>query len=171
MKSLNLLAVAIALALAACDNTATSPTPISRPKLMPARPSAELVANNRFDINTVALSDCGSEDVLVTGTFHEVLTITSDNAGGFHVNDHVDFTGLHGVGVVSGTQYVGHQSQTVNFNVAHDLLGFEGTQPLDFTLTGTGSAPDEVFSAIMHITVNANGEVTSFVDNIRVKCS
>ena len=171
MKYLKFSAVAVALALAACDNTPTLPTQTARPLLMPTRPSAALVANTRFDINTVALSDCGSEDVLVTGTFHQVLTITADNAGGFHVNDHIDFTGLHGVGVVSGTQYVSHQTQTTNFNVSHDLIGFEVTQPLNFTLIGRGTAPDEVFSALLHITVNANGELTSFVDNIRVKCS
>jgi hypothetical protein len=167
MKGVNLSVVAATLLLAACDNT---PTALTRPT-PPTTSRAALVANNRVEVNTIALSDCGTEDVLVTGSFHQVLTITVDNAGGFHVNDHLDFTGLQGVGVVTGTQYVAHQTQMINFNVSKDLIGAEVTQPLVFTLIGSGSAPDEVFVAIQHFTINANGELTSFVDNFRVKCS
>lgn len=167
MKGVSLSLVAGTLLLAACDN---APTALTRPA-SPTTSRAALVANNRVDVNTVALSDCGGEDVLVTGNFHQVLTITVDNAGGFHVNNHLDFTGLQGVGVVTGTQYVAHQVQMINFNVSKDLIGVEVTQPLVFTLIGRGSAPNEVFVAIQHFTINANGEFTSFVDNFRVKCS
>ena len=167
MKGVSLSLVAGALLLTACDNT---PTALTRPT-PPTTSRSALVVNNRVDVNTVALSDCGTEDVLVTGSFHQVLTITVDNAGGFHVNNHLDFTGLQGVGVVSGTEYVAHQTQMMNFNISKDLIGAEVTQPLVFTLIGRGSAPDEVFVAIQHFTVNANGELTSFVDNFHVKCS
>ena len=166
MKRIALFSLAAALSLAACDKAPTAPV---RPSVN--GPSRALVINRRFPLNGTALSDCGREAVLVTGSFHRVLTITNDNAGGFHVNDHMDYTGLQGTGVISGSQYVAQQISTVNFNVPGPTVGFEVTQTLMFTLIGQGTAPNEVLTALIHYTVNANGELTTYVDNFRVKCS
>jgi hypothetical protein len=165
MKRIALLSLAAALSLAACDKAPTAP---ARPTITGA--SKELVINRRFPINGTALSDCGREAVLVSGTFQRVLTITNDGAGGFHVNDHFDYIGLQGTGVISGNQYVSQQISTVNFSVPGPTVGFEVTQPLTFTLIGQGTVPNEVLTALIHYTVNANGELTTFVDNFRVKC-
>ena len=165
MKRIALLSLAAGLSLAACDKAPTAPV---RPTI--TGPSQALVINNRFPINGTALSDCGGEAVLVSGTFHRVLTITNDGAGGFHVNDHIDYTGLEGTGAISGNQYVAKQISMVSFNVPAQTVGFEVTQPLMFTLIGQGTTPNEVFTALIHYTVNANGELTTYVDNLRVKC-
>jgi hypothetical protein len=154
------------MALVACDMAPTTST-----GLRPADPNFALVINRQVPIGTTALSDCGGEDIAVTGTFHRVLTITSDQAGGFHVNDHFDFTGLKGASALTGANYVANQISLVNFNVSASTLGFEVTQPITFKLIGQGSAPDEVATGLVHYTINANGELTTYVDSFRVKCS
>jgi hypothetical protein len=166
MKRIPLFSLAAALSLAACEKAPTEP---ARPSVN--GPSLALVINRRFPVDGTALSDCGREDVLVTGTFHRVLTITNDNAGGYHVNDHLDYTGLQGFGVISGSKYVAQQIVTVNFNVPGQTLGFEVTQGTMFTLIGQGTVPNEVLTALIHYTIDANGALTTYVDNFRVKCS
>ena len=165
MRKLFLLLPAV-VTLSACDRSPTAPT-----QLRPQNASRALVINRRFDVATTALSDCGRENVTVTGTFHRVLTITSNQAGGFHVNDHADFTGLQGTGVISGANYVSRQISVVNFNIPGPTIGLEVTQLLTFTLIGQGTVQDEVVTALVHYTINANGELTTFVDNFRIKCS
>jgi hypothetical protein len=154
------------MALVACDKAPTAPT-----GLRPEAPNFAVVINRQFPISTTALSDCGGEDIAVTGTFHRVLTITSDQTGGFHVNDHFDYTGLTGTSAITGANYVANQISLVNFNVSASTLGFEVTQPITFKLIGQGSAPDEVVTGLVHYTINANGELTTFVDSFRIRCS
>ncbi len=67
---------------------------------MTSRCEGRKIENATDPVVGTALSECGGEDVAVTGTFHRILTITSDNAGGFYVDDHQDFTGLQGAGHV-----------------------------------------------------------------------
>ena len=160
-----LLLLPALLALTACENPPTAPT-----TLRASDPAFALVINRRFPVVGTALSDCGREDVAVTGTFHRVLTITSDGAGGFHVNDHLDYTGMQGTGVITGANYVSRQISLVNFNVPGQTVGFEVTQSIKFNLIGQGTVPDEVLTALVHYTINANGELTTYVDNYRVKC-
>lgn len=165
MRHFTLLLPAL-MALVACDKAPTAPTGVR-----PTDPNFAVVINRQDPITTTALSDCGGEDIAVTGTFHRVLTITSDRAGGFHVNDHLDFTGLKGTSAITGANYLANQISLVNFNVSASTVGFEVTQPITFKLIGQGSAPDEVAMGLVHYTINANGELTTFVDNFRVKCS
>ena len=160
------LLLPVLMALVACDTAPTAST-----GLRPVDPNFALVINRQFPVSTTALSDCGGEDIAVTGTFHRVLTITSDQAGGFHVNDHFDYTGLRGTSAITGANYVANQISLVNFNVSASTVGFEVTQPITFKLIGQGSAPDEVATGLVHYTINANGELTTFVDNFRIRCS
>ncbi|MFN2637789.1 MAG: hypothetical protein ABR585_12255 [Gemmatimonadaceae bacterium] len=164
MRKLDLLLPAV-IALAACDKT---PANVTGPRA--GDPNLALVINRRFDVVGTALSDCGGEDIAVTGTFHRILTITSDRAGGFHVNDHMDYTGLQGTSAITGAKYVANQISVVNFNVPGPQLGFEVTRETSFKLIGQGTAPDEVLTMLIHYTINANGELTTFVDNFRVRC-
>jgi hypothetical protein len=154
-----------ALALIACEQTPVEPVVGVHTTL-----AAVQQLNDRFEINGTALSDCGGEAVAVTGTYQHLITITSDGAGGFHVNDHQNFTGLQGTGLVSGAHYVAHQISVVNFNVSATSLGFEVSEPTTFTLIGQGQVPNEVLTMLVHYTVDANGALTSYVDNLRVKC-
>ena len=78
---------------------------------------------------------------------------------------------MTGTSATTGANYVANQISLVNFNVSASTVGFEVTQPITFKLIGQGSAPDEVATGLVHYTIDANGELTTFVDNFRVKCS
>ena len=81
----------------------------------------------------------------------------------------MNFSQLHGEGVLTGARYVSQEA--VNFSVHLTELGQSTTLTDHFTLTGQGGVPNEVLQARFHITRNANGTVTSFADEFRVKCT
>lgn len=158
MKRVALL-VAAAL-LAACDST-TSPTNAATPG-----PTAQVIRNVRFERQTFAGNDCTGAVVAVDVTFHVVLAVTSDAAGGFHLAFHRNIEGT-GVNAATGTQYVVTQEDHNEFNVAQ---GVEQTVLTHFNLISKGSAPNEVAQILFHITITPDGNVSSFHDSFRIQC-
>jgi hypothetical protein len=63
--------------LAACDGAPTQPTtsPVDRP-------SFALDQKHRDHVETVAFSDCGRQNILMTGVFHLMSDLTSDGGVG-----------------------------------------------------------------------------------------
>jgi hypothetical protein len=84
---------------------------------------------------------------------------------------HLDFQGFKGTGVTTGSEYVSQQTTNFTFNFPASTLGSEQTITVMFNLIGQGQAPNEVLKGTFHVTVDASGNVTSFVDDFRVKCS
>ena len=89
------------------------------------------------------------------GTLHDQLT----------ANDH----NVTGVGLSSGTVY-----HRVGATVVIDNIS--GPAPLESTFTNSfnfisqGAASNTLLLETFHITINANGSVTAFVDNFRLEC-
>jgi hypothetical protein len=98
-----------------------------------------------------------------------VFAVTSDGAGGFHVVFHLDFL-AKGTGPTTGARYVSIEKVDFAFDAPATTLGHERTRTELFTLIGQGTAPNEVLTALLHITVDANGNGTASLDNFRVRC-
>lgn len=158
MKRLVLLGAA--MLVAACD-APTSPTNAAT-----SGPTAQVVRNVRFERQTFAGNDCTGEVIAVDATFHVVLAVTSDAAGGFHVAFHRNVQGT-GVNATTGTQYIVTQEDHNEFNVAQ---GVEQTVLTHFNLISKGSAPNEVAQILFHITITPDGNVSSFHDSFRIQC-
>jgi hypothetical protein len=110
----------------------------------------------RFPIDRT-VDSCTGEQVAITGTAQEILYFqeTSDS---FHFIDHINWQGVHGVGLTSGLRYQAINSVTFTHNIGKgESLTFTGT----FMVVAQGLAPNLVAKAVLHLTVNANGEVTS----------
>jgi hypothetical protein len=160
MNSHALIGVA-ALLVAACD----APTAPRSPVASTGTLSAAVVQNDKFDVATFAFNDCTGEAVAVNVTFHFVTAVTADAAGGFHLKQHVN---VQGSGTsATGTQYVVSEEDNFELNGSY---GVEETEVLHFTLVSKGSAPNEVAQLTFHITVTPNGDVTSYHDNVSIKC-
>ncbi|MCW3097225.1 MAG: hypothetical protein JWL77_2843 [Chthonomonadaceae bacterium] len=115
--------------------------------------------------STVIFDDATGEavdiDVTVKSGFHVVV----DNGGNFHLDAHDVFSG-RGVGEITGTQYIANQVDT--FSMTLTKGGGTETAPIHFSMISKGGADNLEVYGILHITVNANGTVTSSVNNFTV---
>lgn len=160
------LAVLAGASLAGCD-PATGPAETSS---RAGNPSMAVGINERIQVlDGVAHSDCGGEDIAVTGIRHLVVAVTSDGKGGFHLVFHYNVD-ANGTSTTTGAQYVVQARTSFTLNSPATTLGYEQTRTDLFTLIGQGTAPNEVLTVVNHITVDANGNVTSTVDTFRLKC-
>jgi hypothetical protein len=100
---------------------------------------------------------------------HEVAHNTIDANGGFHLKLQLHIKG-QGVGVDSGDKYVYNDLSNEHFN---------STGPFNETFTstfkiirqGSDTADDLNATALFHITVNANGEVTTEFERFEDECT
>lgn len=158
------LTVLAGASLAGCDQPTGPDSPSA------ARPSLAVESNERIPIsNGIAYSDCGTENIAVTGVFHPVSAVTFDGSGGYHLVFRYDLE-AKGVSQTTGAQYVVQARASVALSLPATSLGQEFNRTDLFTLIGQGTAPNEVLTARIHFTVDANGIVRSSINEFRIKC-
>lgn len=149
------------LLAAGCD----SPTAPRDPAAV--MPGAEVVRNVRFERQTFAISDCTGEMIAVDATFHVLVAVTYDAAGGYHVAIHRNIEGK-GTNLATGAEYVVSQVENNDYSV--DRGADEQTSIVHFNLRGLGRAPDEVLQATFHFTITPDGDITSWHDGFMIRC-
>ena len=107
------------------------------------------------------------EFVQLSGTLHVLFVTTLDSRGGFHSKFHFQPQGVSGTGLTTGAKY---QATGVTQGTFNGRVGYEQTFVNNFRIIGQGPGNNFMIHENFHITVNANGEVTAFVDNFSVKC-
>jgi hypothetical protein len=118
--------------------------------------------------------NCNDEEVvLVEGTVLTVAHTTIDENGVYHTKVQSNLTG-HGEGLDSGDKYVYKSvySNQLNYSLAMNE-NFTATLPVSFEFIRQGSdttTDDWTTHALLHETINANGEITAFVDNFKTEC-
>jgi hypothetical protein len=123
-------------------------------------------------INFAVLVPCANggagEIVVLNGILHTVINTTIDATGGVHVKTHSQPQGLTGFGLDTGDKYNGVGVTQEQFNIGK---GFEDTFVNNFRIIGQGPGNNFMVHQDLHVTVNANGTVTAFHDNLRITCS
>jgi hypothetical protein len=130
----------------------------------------------RTELSAAATVPCAlggiGEDVLVDGTALLVIFQTTDASGGTHFVLRANYDSLVGAGLTSGTIY--HAVATEGTS-SYDFDPFVGP-PYSFTNTRhvrfVGQGPDNDFSITetVHVTVNAEGEVTAEYSSFQIDC-
>lgn len=124
-----------------------------------------------FPIEILVFVPCANggagEDVLLSGNLHDVFHITLTPSGGFRVSFSDNPQGVTGTGLTTGDKYQGTGITRDNFG---GRVGFEETFVNNFRIIGEGPGNNFLVHDNFHITVNANGTVTSFHDNFSVEC-
>jgi hypothetical protein len=160
MKTLALLGLA-AMAIA-CD----SPTsPQARLRIPPTLSNA-VVFNDHTESVAFLPDNCNGDEFEGTGTFHDLLALTFDGAGGVHVKFHENFHGKAS-DAIAGIDYVGADASNSEFNAR---VGLEATSTVHYNLIAKGKAPNVLLAGDFHITVTPNGDVSSFHDHFRIVC-
>ncbi|HEX7957775.1 MAG TPA: hypothetical protein VF508_12565 [Pyrinomonadaceae bacterium] len=136
----------------------------------------------RIDVPPEILhNDCTGEDILVTGFLHQMFFYHVDGGGGgsvyrssgIHDIQHSNGQGLSAVGVETGKAY---RVQIVNNSSLHtdfyspiaEVQDFANsfTHRVEVIFTAPGANNNFRSTLLVHITVNANGEVTTVVENL-----
>ena len=128
-------------------------------------------ASSSFPIEILVFVPCANggagEDVLLTGTLHDVFHVTITSSGGFRLSASDNPQGVSGYGLTTGAQYQGTGITRFNFG---GRVGAEETDVNNFRMIGQGPGNNFMVHDNFHITINANGTVSSFHDNFSVTC-
>jgi hypothetical protein len=114
-------------------------------------------------LDGVRSADCTGEDVELSGTFHLVSQLQSDGSEVGHIN----FQGVSGVGLTSGTKY--RASSVDSFRLAAPFPS-DITSVRSLRLISPGPEDNLLVMFLFHITVNANGETTAEIEDVNIKC-
>lgn len=125
--------------------------------------------NETIPFTSTLFNQCNGDTVTFSGNMHVVNTFTIDASGGTHLKTHVNYQGVTGTGAPSGLAY---NVRTVTNEVVNDSDGPQSTTTVISTvkLIAHGPALDFFLRTVLHITVNANGETTSTVQQVSVEC-
>lgn len=110
---------------------------------------------------------CSGETVAVTGELHILNHVTVNPDGSLHVVQHFNPQGVSGVSDAGNKfQGTGVTQEVFNINVGQTF-----TFVNNFRFIGQGPGNNSTIHQNVHTTVNANGDLTSTVDNFSADCS
>ncbi|HEX8337256.1 MAG TPA: hypothetical protein VF621_11045 [Pyrinomonadaceae bacterium] len=112
---------------------------------------------------------CNGDLVTFSGTLHVVNSMTTDASGGTHLRTHINYQNVTGTGTPSGLTY---KVRTITNEVSNDADGPQSNATVIsiVKLTAQGPALDFYLRTVLHVTVNANGETTSTVEETSIEC-
>jgi hypothetical protein len=156
-----------ALALAAGLLTLTL---LAKPAQAQAETSRDTV---RGPLTRLVTNPCTGETILLEGTQNIFVQTTIDANGVTHIQAHGNAQ-VQGESA-SGVKYVAYQTldQTVHESVSSEsaaTLTFTNTFQLIRQGSATSTPDDFVLKEVTHVTVNANGEITSVVNEFEEEC-
>ena len=117
------------------------------------------------------VNPCSGEVVTYTGSLHLVMSFTADGSGGFHtvIRSNYEISGVSVTVTVTGTKYRGSGGDLTEENV-RPPYPYEFTKALKFVLVSASPTDNFQMHTLFHITFNANGVQTAFVDKPVAEC-
>jgi hypothetical protein len=109
------------------------------------------------------------ELIEVSGPLH-ILFHETVNGNNFHVKIHFQPQGLSGSGFTTGDKYQGTGVTQETFGGSFVNGQFTDTFVNNFRMIGQGPGNNFTVHQTFHVTFNANGILTAFVDNFKVDC-
>ena len=131
----------------------------------PARSVSALAATSaQMPLHFFRSADCTGEVVEISGTIHFVSQTQADGS----LIGHFNYQAVTGVGLTSGMAYR---------TTAVDQLRLSAPFPASissvqsFRLISQGAADNLLVTVLYHVTVSEAGEVTAFVDDLKMQCT
>lgn len=156
--------------LTGCGSDSVAPDPIASPE--PELRAGQFTENSTIPLVDVIFVPCAAdgagEFVQLAGSLHTVVHLTISNSGHFTFKQQFQPQGARGVGGTTGdiyratgkTQEVDHVGQ----------VGESFTFVNNFRMIGAGQTVNFTVHETFHVTVNANGTTTVFVDHVKGEC-
>jgi hypothetical protein len=146
--------------------------------LLPASPAlaaaTSFTASTTIPIDLTVFVPCANsgagELVTLSGNLHDLFHVTFDGSGGLTVKVLDNPQGVSGVGQSTGTVYHGTGQTQQTFHLSGVSDASSSTFVNVFHIVGSGPGNDFFVREVTHVTVNANGTLTAFVDQFSVTC-
>jgi hypothetical protein len=103
------------------------------------------------------------------GYLHGVMTVVSDDNGGFHLSGTFNYQNVRGIGLTTGTTYVAVRAGSRESTLSSDGTRLEVTDVVTRLLVSQGSAPNFVVHIVYHITYQ-DGQIIANVDSMTSEC-
>jgi hypothetical protein len=135
-----------------------------------AAQSRPFTVNIRFPVQIGVFVPCANggagEGVILTGILHEQFHVTEFADGTFFLKIHDQPQNIKGVGDATGAIYMATGVTQSRFK----STGRQTTFINNFRIIGQGRGNNFLVQQLMHVTVNANGQITAEFDGARVDC-
>ena len=171
---LSLLVISLASCKKDLNNSLPAPEAVSA-KATAQQSAAVVVKENVIDQNFVLNSfvpcaDGGNGEMVdMSGPLH-FLFQTTVNGNNFVTRFHAQPQGISGIGQTTGDKYQATGVTQGQFKGSFVNGQFEVTEINNFRIIGQGPGNNFLVHSTFHVTVNANGFVTAFVDNSSIDC-
>ena len=126
---------------------------------------------NSTPVDFVAVNPCNEDEIHFTGFVNQRFDLKFDGKGGLRLSAHINSQGVSGVALNSGTTYRGVGADQEHLKVkpgSAEVLTVNGT--MHFVGKGGGSADNFRQHFLIHITINANGTMTSEIERTTISC-
>jgi hypothetical protein len=167
--------VVISIVLLGCQGQPSNPLDAPLPESGPTTLAKATTVTDNFSIPVsiqvfVPCAAGGAGELIeVSGPLH-IVSHTTVNENNFSTKIHFQPQGLSGTGFTTGDKYQGTGVTQEHFGGSFVNGQFSDTFVNNFRMIGEG--PDNNFTVheTFHVTVNANGTLTAFVDNFKTDC-
>jgi hypothetical protein len=161
-----------ALVVTGCDDSTAPSAGLIEPMASSLAAAAAATTDNQiFFIEQPVFVDCANggsgEVVVLRGNLHAQFHTTFNDAGHVTIKTHSNPQGVSGVGELTGAKY---QGTGVTQDIFTATVGNEETFINNFRVVGQGPGNNFLVHENLHITVNANGTLTVFLDHLRAEC-
>jgi hypothetical protein len=135
--------------------------------------NAAVTRNDITEIDLTVFVPCAAggagEIVNLTGPLHTVVTFTinGNNVSGYV---HYQPQGIVGTGETTGAKYQATGITQESFKGSIQNGQFNDTFVNNFKIIGQGPSNNFLVHETFHITINANGTLTVFHDNLSIDC-
>ncbi len=132
-----------------------------------------ITTNDFVPFAQVAIVPCANggagEPVLISGILHiqQHITINDNHAS---IKSHFQPQGAGGVGLITGDNYNATGVTQEQDGIPLQLSAFEFSFINNFRIIGQGPDNNLLVHQTIHVTINADGTVTTVVDNTSVEC-
>ena len=130
-------------------------------------------SSDKFQVSILTFVPCANngngENVLLEGTLHETYHLTM-NGDKFHLKIIDNPQGITGTGEVTGEKYQATGETQEEFNENFTNGHFTDSYVNNFKIIGGGTGNNYLVHENYHMTVNANGTVTTTLDHLTIDC-
>jgi hypothetical protein len=131
--------------------------------------STTVTTTESIPFTSTLTNTCNGDLVTFQGNMQVTNHVTTDASGGFHLKTHVNYQNVTGTGAPSGLNY---RVGTTSNETTNDPDGPQAEMTVIQTvkLISQGSTQNNFIRFVYHITINANGVVTSTVAETSIEC-
>ena len=160
----------LAVSLAGCSDVSEGPL---GPRSLTRAAADVTTANAFFPVEIETFVPCANggagEIVLLSGILHDLFHVAI-NGNSYKVKAHTQPQGIRGVGLTTGDRYRGTGVTQETFGGS--LVNGQASSTLvnNFRIVGQGSGNNFMIHELLHVTINARGELTATVEHLSTTC-